>query len=131
MGERETQMYLNFEQPRVMERVFAKMDKEILESLTPKQKQALGRAITRSFLQPSNKLVDLRVTLPFPRRRFYGVFYLGTDTRADEPRYFCRHLSRTRWTGNLVFLVLLTGFSLFALIGLASVIQRLLGVSIW
>jgi hypothetical protein len=130
MGERETQMYLNFEQPRVIERFFARMEKDVLESLTPQQRQGVARAITRSFLYPSRKIIDLRWILALLRHRYDVTFFFGRDLRSEEPRYFSRHLSRTRWLANSVFLLCLMGFFLCGIIGLLWTLQKIFGFSL-
>jgi len=129
MRERETQMYLNFEQPRVMERVFSNMDSEVADTLTPKQKQGIERAITRSFLCPSKKVIDLRWVFPCIRTHYYIVLYMGQNLRSEEPRFFTRHLSRTRWLANSILVLFVSGYALCGIIGLIYIIQRILGFS--
>ena len=50
MKERDFQMYLNFEQHKLADRFFNKMDPEVIDSLTERQKKDIMRALVRSFL---------------------------------------------------------------------------------
>ena len=112
MNDRDFQMYLNFEQYRLADRLFENMDPEILRSLNPAQRRDLTRALVRSFLSPSPKFIDLRWRFPLLRRKRYLQVLIGSDTREGEPRYYSCYLTRSRWLANTVFLlvVLLTLF---------------------
>ncbi len=123
MKERDFQMYLNFEQHRVMDRFFSLMEPEIMESLDGSQKRDISRALVRSFLSPSRKLVDLRWNFSLFGRRYFLMFLLGPDSREGEPRYFGRYLSRSRWPANLLFLSMSLVVLLCTVVGAKQIIE--------
>jgi len=122
-NERDFQMYLNFEQHRLSDRFFSNVGSEVLESLNAAQKKGLTRALVRSFLSPSPKIVDLRCSFPWFKKRFYLDFFLGSETRQGEPRYYSRYLSRSHWLGNTVFLLGTLGVLVCAAVGLWDILS--------
>ena len=121
MNERDFQMYLNFEQHRVTERFFNRLEPEVRGSLTPEQRKDITRALVRSFLYPNRRLLDIRCVIPFFRKRHYLVFLLGPETREGDPRYFSRYLSRSKWFPNTLFLIFLAGVLFCSLLGIKQI----------
>ena len=126
MNERDFQMYLNFEQHRVTDRFFSRLDPETVEALTPKQLNNITRALVRAFLYPSRRLLDIRWVFPFFRNRYYLVILLGPEIREGEPRYFNRFLSRSRWMSNFLFLLLAACILFSSAVGLVQILGWLL-----
>ena len=122
MNDRDFQMYLNFEQYRLADRLFENMDPEVLQSLNPAQRKDLTRALVRSFLSPSPKFIDLRWSFPLLRRRRYLQVLIGSDRREGEPRYYSCYLSRSRWPANTFFLLVVLLILLCAGVGLQHVL---------
>jgi len=83
------------------------MPSEVVGSLTPIQIEALRTAI--SGVQSSKHALDLRLTIPFPRRGFYLVLFGGRERRSikrlrESPNYIYSTL-----LGSLLLLALLAG----------------------
>lgn len=126
MRDRDLQMYLNFEQHRVADRFFDRMDPEVSKTFTPAQQTAIKRTLVRAFLSPSPKILDIRWVFSCLRRRFFLVFLFGREIREGDPRYFGRFLSRSRWLFNMLFLLLVVLVLFCALLGLRQVVAWLL-----
>jgi len=122
MNERDFQMYLNFEQHRVTDRFFSQLEQDTIQALTPDQTKDITRALVRSFLYPSRRLLDIRCVFPFFKHRHYLVILFGPEIREGDPRYFSRYLSRSRWLPNALFLILVTGIFLCGAIGMFQII---------
>ena len=123
MKERDFQMYLNFEQHKLADRFFQQMDPEILEGLAHNQRKDIMRALVRSFLSPGQKIVDLRWSFSFFKKKYYIQFFLGPESRKGEPRYYNRYLSRSRWFPNTLFILLAFGILFSAAVGIERILQ--------
>lgn len=63
------------------EQVLRRMSPEIATSFTPDQLAELQRVMRNSY---SKHPIDIRLTIPFPKRGFYFVLFAGRERRSIE-----------------------------------------------
>ncbi|WP_414543634.1 hypothetical protein [Nostoc sp. CCY0012] len=64
------------------ERLFAQINPQIASTFTDKQIEALKRSFT--YKKSSNSFLDIRLSIPVPRLRFYIVFLAGVERRSQK-----------------------------------------------
>lgn len=87
--------------------ILANLPPEVVESFTPEQRAALWRASTPMSWRRFP--IDLRLSLPFGRRRYFLTLVAGPERRAPERRR--REETLHPWVTrlNLLFLLCLFG----------------------
>ena len=98
--------------------LYSRLPPWFLDTLSDKHKEALHQAVT----DPSwgRHLVNIRISAPVFRRRFYITVVGGEEKRTAERRAHDRHRYPLRTVANIFFFVgLATAFYAAALVALA------------
>lgn len=84
------------------ETVFDRMPPWIVDTLTPEQKEAIYLAIR----PPEWKFhpINIRLSVPFVRRRYYLTLVGGEDSRSVARRQHDRHRYPLRTAANVLFI---------------------------
>ena len=109
---------------------FRRLDLEVLESLTPRQRDAITSALRQSG--PREHTVDLRWTLNLLFTRFYVVILAGRDLRRKQAESAER--ARTDTRKAIQGLLILFAFLIPTLVVLALLlygVKCLLGINIF
>jgi hypothetical protein len=69
---------------RDAEYYFQNIDTEIRDSLTTKQEWEVKKALNNALGRPSQKIVDIRFTIPLLFSRFFFVLFIGRDIRRQK-----------------------------------------------
>ncbi|MBW4630456.1 MAG: hypothetical protein KME30_00715 [Iphinoe sp. HA4291-MV1] len=94
--------YLQHVDP-VFDQLFAKIPSEITDTFTKEQLEAIKKVFgSRNWTRHP---LDLRVSLPIPRQRFYLVLLAGPERRSKQRLQSEKSVYRFRTPGNIVFLV--------------------------
>ena len=97
--------------------MFARLQPAIFDSLTKQQKLALHEAVTGSASGPP---VNIRLTVPFGRSRFYLTILSGLEKRGGDRRRHERTRYPLRTVANFFFAIgFAVAFYALALVALA------------
>ena len=88
-------------QPAALNRLRGRLPADLWDGLTAAERAAIGRAVAAGGW--STRPVNIRLTLPAPRRRFYLTLVAGWERRTPERRSAERRSHPLRTLGNLIF----------------------------
>lgn len=83
--------------------ILDRMPPHILAGFTAEQRAAIGAAARESA--GSARVVNLRLSIPFPFRRVYLTILAGRERRGDERRKSERGAHPLRTAGNFMFVI--------------------------
>ncbi len=102
----------------VLERLLKRMPSDVVASFTPSQFEALRAACHSETAR--KHAVDLRFTLPFPRRSFYLVMLAGRERRSAKRLREDRSYIYTSLLGSLVLIGLLAAVTVPSILWIMS-----------
>ncbi|OFX11815.1 MAG: hypothetical protein A2516_02885, partial [Alphaproteobacteria bacterium RIFOXYD12_FULL_60_8] len=95
-------MGVGFDASKVEEKwLEARLTREILDTLDDKQKMAIGKAMRKAAWEAHP--VDMRLTIPFFKTRYFLTILGGKDARNKERTQIEKAAHPVRKPGNIVF----------------------------
>lgn len=82
---------------------FDRLPEQVVDTLTPEQKEAIHHAAEDPAWRRSP--VDIRLTIPFLGRRYFFTLVGGAEKRSDERRAEERHHYPLRSAANVFFFI--------------------------
>ena len=83
--------------------LFARLPSWVINTLSPEQMQAIHRALTDSGA--SRPPINIRISIPLPRRRFFLTVVCGAEKRNPERRAHERTVHPLHTIGNGFFIL--------------------------
>lgn len=108
---------------------FSRIPRPLAASFTAEQLMAVRMAF--GARHRGSHAVDLRLSLPLPRNRWYLVLLAGTERRSPSRRQLDRQRYPLRRLGNFVVAVLFAGMLAAAGIGLLYMLKSALGINLF
>lgn len=97
--------------------LLARVPRAVRDTLTVEQKQGIANAMREVAWRKHP--VDVRMSIPFFRRRFYFTMIAGEENRSNERRKIEQSLRPVRTMGNMMFILGIAAFFyLFAIFGI-------------
>lgn len=117
---------INLADNAIVKQVRERLPQRIARSFTDAQLRAIAAAFAARPWKHHRG--DVRLSLPFPKRRLYFVLLAGSDKRSDERRQAARAEHPLVTVGNIVFAVSVLSVLQLGLLGVLYLAMSLDGI---